>query len=136
MKEPRFNRFCLARFICRLLDRLHFSRLAVLTVKWQDWCVFIKMMSFRNCCSLSRYLTIKSRSSHPRCSIKTGVLRNFAKFKGKHLCQRLFFNKNAGLRPATIIKKRLWHRCFPVNFAKFLRAPFLQNTSGRLLLKI
>ena len=24
--------------------------------------------------------------------------------------------------------------CFPVNFAKFLRTPFLQNTSGRLLL--
>ena len=33
-----------------------------------------------------------------------------------------------------ILKKRLWHRCFPVNFAKFLRTPFLQNTSGRLLL--
>ena len=33
------------------------------------------------------------------------------------------------------IKKRLWHRCFPVNFAKFLRAPSSQNTSGRLLLK-
>ena len=31
-------------------------------------------------------------------------------------------------------KKRLWHKCFPVNFAKFLRKPFLQNTSGRLLL--
>ena len=28
----------------------------------------------------------------------------------------------------------LWHRCFPVNFAKFLRTPVLQNTSGRLLL--
>ena len=27
-----------------------------------------------------------------------------------------------------------WHRCFPVNFAKFLGAPFLKNTSGRLLL--
>ena len=27
------------------------------------------------------------------------------------------------------IKERLWHRCFPVNFAKFLRTPFLQNTS-------
>ena len=25
-------------------------------------------------------------------------------------------------------------KCFPVNFAKFLRTPFLQNTSGRLLL--
>ena len=31
---------------------------------------------------------------------------------------------------------RLWHRCFPMNFAKFLRTPFWQNTSGRLLLKL
>ena len=38
------------------------------------------------------------------------------------------------LRPATLLKKRLWHMCIPVNFAKFLRKPFLQNTSGRLLL--
>ena len=38
------------------------------------------------------------------------------------------------LRPATLLKKSLWHRCFPKNFAKFLRTPFLQNTSGRLLL--
>ena len=27
------------------------------------------------------------------------------------------------LRPATLLKRRLWHRCFPRNFAKFLRAP-------------
>ena len=32
-------------------------------------------------------------------------------------------------------KKRLWHRCFPVNFVKFLRTTFLQNTSERLVLK-
>ena len=32
-----------------------------------------------------------------------------------------------GHRPETLLKKRLWHRCFPVNFAKFLRTPFLQN---------
>ena len=40
------------------------------------------------------------------------------------------------LRPeaCNFIKKRLWHRCFPVNFVKFLRTPFSQNTSGRLLL--
>ena len=63
-----------------------------------------------------------------------GVLRHFAKFTGKHLCQSLFFNKVAGLRPATLLKKRLWYRCFPVNFAKFLGTPFLQSTSGRLLL--
>ena len=27
--------------------------------------------------------------------------------------------------PATLLKKSLWHSCFPVNFAKFLRTPFL-----------
>ena len=31
-------------------------------------------------------------------------------------------------------KKRLWHKYFPVNFAKFLRTSLLQNTSGWLLL--
>ena len=35
---------------------------------------------------------------------------------------------------SSFLKKKLWHRCFPVNFAKFLRTPFLQKTSGRLLL--
>ena len=39
------------------------------------------------------------------------------------------------LRPATLLKKRLWYRCFPVTFAKFLGIPILQNTSGQLLLK-
>ena len=38
-------------------------------------------------------------------------------------------------RLATLLKKRLWQRCFPVNFVKFLKTFFLQNTSGRLLLK-
>ena len=66
-----------------------------------------------------------SRSSRPEVFRKKGVLRKFAKFTGKHLCQSLFFNKVAGLRPATLLKKRLWRRCFPVNFVKFLRTPFL-----------
>ena len=66
---------------------------------------------------------------------KKGVLRNFAKFTRKHLCQRLFFNKIAEFRPATSLKKSLSRRYFPVNFAKFLRTTFLQNISGRLLLK-
>ena len=32
------------------------------------------------------------------------------------------------LRPTTLLKKRLWHRCFSVNLAKFLRTLFSQNT--------
>ena len=65
------------------------------------------------------------KSSRPEVFYKKGVLRNFAKFTGKHLCQSLFFNKVAGLRPATLLKKRLWYRCFSVNFAKFLGTSFL-----------
>ena len=37
--------------------------------------------------------------------------------------------------PATLFKKILWHRRFPVTSAKFLKPPFLQNTSRRLPLK-
>ena len=61
------------------------------------------------------------RSSHRRCSVRKVVHKNFSKFTGKLLCQSLVFNKVAGLRLATLWKKRLWHRCFQVNVAKFLR---------------
>ena len=43
------------------------------------------------------------RSSHQRCSMKNGVLRNFTKFTEKHLCQSFFFNKVAGLSPVTLL---------------------------------
>ena len=54
---------------------------------------------------------------------KKDVLRNFAKFRGKHLCL-----------PATLLKKKLCHRCFPVNFAKFLRTSVLTEHLWWLLL--
>ena len=73
------------------------------------------------------------RSSHQGCFMKKGVPRNFTEFTGKHPCQIFLFNKVAGLRPATLLK-RLGHKCFPTNFAKFLKTAFLQDTSGRLLL--
>ena len=62
-----------------------------------------------------------SRSSHWRCSMKKSILKNFKKFIDKHLCQSFFFNKIAGLRSATLLKKKIRHRCFPVNFVKSLR---------------
>ena len=71
------------------------------------------------------FLYFLYRSSRPDVFCKKGVLKNFAKFTGKNLCQSLFFNKVADLRPTTLLKKRLWHRCFPVNFAKFFRTSFL-----------
>ena len=53
---------------------------------------------------------------------KKGVLKNFAIFTRKHLCWSLFdvFGVN-------FIKRRLQHRCFPVNITKFLRKPILKN---------
>ena len=71
----------------------------------------------------------KCRSSRPEVFYRNGVLRNFAKFTEKHLCQSFFFNK-----VATLLKKRIWHRCFPVNFAKFLRTPFFTEILWWLLL--
>ena len=76
------------------------------------------------------------RSSRPNVFCKNGVLENFTKFTWRHLCQSLFFNKVAGLSPATLLKKRLWHRCFPVNFVKFLRTPFFTEHLWWLLLII
>ena len=53
-------------------------------------------------------------SSRREVFCKNGVLKNIAKFTGKHLCQRLFFNKVAGPRPATLLKKSLWHEHMPI----------------------
>ena len=60
-----------------------------------------------------------SRSSRPEVFRKKAVLRNFVKFTGKNLCQRLFLT---GLQ--LYFKKWLWKRCFPVNFGKFLSRYF------------
>ena len=64
------------------------------------------------------------RRSRKTCSVKKGILRNFTQFTGKHLCQSLFC-----LRPATLLKKRLWRRCFCLNFVKFSWTLFSKNTS-------
>ena len=45
-----------------------------------------------------------------RCSVKKGALKNFVKFTERHLCRSLFFNKVAGLRPATLLGKRIQHK--------------------------
>ena len=74
------------------------------------------------------------RSSCAEVFCKNGALRNFAKLTGKHLCQSLFFNKVADLTPATLLKRRLWHRCFPVSFVKFLGTPFFTEYLWWLLL--
>ena len=48
-----------------------------------------------------------------------------------------FFSKAACLKASNFIKKRLQHRCFPVNIAKFLRtAIFIEHLCWLLLTPI
>ena len=76
--------------------------------------------------SISYVNTLQKQSPEVFC--KKVALRNFSKFTGKHLYQSLFFNN------LTLLKKRLRHRCFPVNFEKFLRTDFLTEHLRWLLL--
>ena len=59
-------------------------------------------------------------SSHQMCSVKK-VFVETSQNSQENTCAKVsFFNKGAGLRSATLIKKRLLHRCFPVNFKLFI----------------
>ena len=73
------------------------------------------------------------RSSHRKCSRKKVFLK-ISQNSQEKTCARVSFLVRLQVAPATLLKKRLWHRCFSVNFAKFLRTYFSQNTSGLLLL--
>ena len=68
-------------------------------------------------------IVLSLRSSHRRNSLKKLFLK-ISQNSQENTCAR-----------ASFLIKVFLHRCFPVNFANFLRTPFLQNTSGRLLRK-
>ena len=60
------------------------------------------------------------------CSVKKLFLK-ISQNSLTNTCARVSFLtklQNSG-RPVTLLKKRLLHRCFPFNFAKYQRTPFL-----------
>ena len=69
------------------------------------------------------------RNSRLQMFFKIGALKKFAIFTGKNLCMSLLILMSlflsTTLQLCNFIKKRLQHRCFPVNPAKFLREVFL-----------
>ena len=69
-----------------------------------------------------------------RFSAKKVFLEILQNSQGNNCAGDPFLIKVAGLRLATLLIKRLWHRCFPVNFAIFLRTPFLTEHLPWLLL--
>ena len=67
------------------------------------------------------------RSSRSQVLYKEAVPKNVAIFHRKYLCRSLFCQA-AGLRLATLLKKRIRHRCFSANFVRFLRTVFCRTT--------
>ena len=68
-------------------------------------------------------ISVSTEADAQKCFVKKVLLKNFANFTGKHLCQS-FFYEVTDLRPAALLKKSLCRRCFPVNYANYLRTPF------------
>ena len=102
LAEHMWNRTCFIEY---------FSMTASYTLKWDQTfrngvkTIFYKqLIKFPFIPSTVKQASI-DRSSHPEVFCKEGVLRNYAKFIGKYLCQSLFFNKVAGLRPAILLKR-------------------------------
>ena len=83
--------------------------------------------SLINLHQVKHFHKVQYTGSHHKCSIKKCVLRYLAKSQKKHLCYSLFFNKVVGVKPATLLKKRLWHSWFPVSFVKFLKKSFYRT---------
>ena len=127
---------CIVKNICCTFIAFHFQYY-LCPIRWssQD---HIFLISFIGLLKKNRIVALKPFISFQKqpteVFFKKGVLRNFAKFTGKHLLQSPFLNEVAGPEPAILLKKILCHRFFPVNFAKFLRKSFLHNTSGQPLL--
>ena len=74
------------------------------------------------------------RSSCPEVFFKKSVLRNFAKFTRKHLCQSFFFNKTAGLIKLQVlsrnfIKKEALAQVLPCEFCEISKHAFSCRTS-------
>ena len=65
---------------------------------------------------------MKCRSSHQRCSLRKGVLRNFAKFTGKH----------SFLRACNFIKKQTLAQVFSCEFCETSKNTFYRTPPGSL----
>ena len=91
---------------------------------------------------LYRFLTSQpNKLFQPSCQILSSSY-NLPTFSLLTFCNNIHFSSKGikivfyVCRPATLLKNSLWHRWFPVNFAKFLRTCFLENTSGACFCKL
>ena len=96
-----------------------------------------EMIIFPSSPSVNYILSFMKTSEYvaQRCSVEK-VFLEIRKIHRKSPVPESLFNEVADHRTETWLKKRLWHRYFPVNFAKFLRKPFLTERLLWLLRKL
>ena len=58
--------------------------------------------------------------------MKKGILRNFTKFRGKHLCQSLFFNRQP--EACNFIQKETLAQVFSCEFCEISQNTFFHRT--------
>ena len=92
-----------------------------------SWSTVLALLYFYDVfIAFSRFLfqqNCLSRSIHQRCSIKKVFLR-ISQNSQENFCVKISFLVKLQAEPATLLKRILWHRCYAVNFAKFLRTYF------------
>ena len=69
------------------------------------------------------------KTSRLQMFFEIGVLKVYNVHR-KRLVLELLFSKVASLEAYTFVKKKLQHRCFPVNIATLLRKFYLKNITG------
>ena len=74
--------------------------------------------------------TVNRMSDRQKQSSKGFYIEGISQNLQEDTCDGDFFDKVRRCRSETSLKTRLQYRSFLVNFAKFLRKPFLQNTTG------
>ena len=85
----------------------------------------------------NQYLSVLIRRQPPEVFCQGGVFWEISWGSLEGACAGVsIFHGVASLRPVTLLIGMLLRKCFSVGFVGFLGAPFLQSTSGRLLLLI
>ena len=91
------------------------------------FCHFVFRTDFFKC---FKELTLKRQKWRFANVLQNMCSLKFCNIHKKRPALESLFNEVEGLWPCKLIKKRLQHRCFPANIAKFLKAAFLQDTFG------
>ena len=92
-------------------------------------CIYIYMYVYK-----FSYI-ILNRSSSLKVFYQIGLLKNFKKFTGKHLCRNPFLNNVRACRPATLLKQKFRHMCFLWLLQNFEEHVFCRKSSNGCLWK-